>query len=324
MRRSIRHAPLWALASLLAGCAGMRPMMVVAAPVVDLRAQPHTEPRPGTHDPLQETQVLYGEYVRLLKSADGWAYVESIEQPEFTHKRKWQGYPGWMPERALVPWQQVWQPTIVVTRRWAQPWLDPHKTRPAPLQLPMGTQLHATDMAGVLWRIELVDGSSAWLPYDEARSLEALGGLSEEDTRRLILAAAEQFIGDPYFWGGRSPYASDQAAPVTGVDCSGLVNLAYRSAGVSVPRDAHEQFLRARPVKALQPGDLIFLSERGNPKRIVHVMLFAGHGDVIEAPGTGERVRRIAIAQRFGRALDWLVPGSVADEQTVAFGTYFP
>ena len=60
------------------------------------------------------------------------------------------------------------------------------------------------------------------------------------------------------------------------MDCSGLVNLAYRAAGLDIPRDAHEQFLRAKPVNALQPGDLIFLSERQNPKRIVHVMLYEG------------------------------------------------
>jgi cell wall-associated NlpC family hydrolase len=102
------------------------------------------------------------------------------------------------------------------------------------------------------------------------------------------------------------------------------VNLAFRAAGIDIPRDAHEQFLRARRINALQPADFIFLSERSNPDRIVHVMLYAGDGEVIEGPGTGQPVRRIAITKRLGQPLDWLAPGSVVEEQTVFFGTYVP
>jgi cell wall-associated NlpC family hydrolase len=315
----------WLLACgmLLAGCAGTRPMMIVAVPIVDVRTAPHTEATAGVHDDLQETQALYGEYVRVVNTEDGWARIESVEQPEFTHQQKWQGYPGWVPQQALVPWQQVWQPRIVVTRKWARPWLDIYQTAPASVELPMGAQLQAIDMAEVLWRIELVDGSTAYLPREAARSLEELRQLPEAQKRRLILAAAEQFIGDPYLWGGRSPHAPQRSAAATGVDCSGLVNLAFRAAGISIPRDAHEQSLRAAPVKALQPGDLLFLSERGNPKRIVHVMLYAGDGEVLEAPGTGAHVRRLAIVQRLGQSLDGVPPGSVVDGQTVTYGTYF-
>ena len=111
---------------------------------------------------------------------------------------------------------------------------------------------------------------------------------------------------------------------MTGVDCSGLVNLAYRSAGVEIPRDAHEQFLRAKRVTTLEPADLVFLSERADPARIVHVMLYAGEGEVIEGPGTGLTVRRIALAQRLGRPIDQLSPGAVIDGQTVFFGSYLP
>ena len=314
----------WLLALLLAGCAGQHPTAVVAVPVVDLRAKPHTQPKAGVHDELQETQALYGEPLRALKSEDGVTCVESLEKSEFTHHKKWQGYPGWVPSNALAPWQQVWEPTIVITRKWAQPWLDAYKTRPAPVMLPMGTQIHGIDLSGAMWRVELVNGSTAYLMHAEARSLEELTALAAQEKRQLILSAAEQFIGDPYLWGGRSPHAPAGVDSVTGVDCSGLVNLAYRSAGIAVPRDAHEQSLRAKPAKALQPGDLIFLSERGNPTRIVHVMLFAGNGDVIEAPGTGEAVRRIALAKRLGKSIDPLTSGSVIDEQTVSFGTYLP
>ena len=51
-------------------------------------------------------------------------------------------------------------------------------------------------------------------------------------------------------------------------------------------------------------------------------MLYAGDGDVIEGPGTGQAIRRIAIAQRLGEPLDGLAPGHVVKDQTVSFGTY--
>ena len=111
-----------------------------------------------------------------------------------------------------------------------------------------------------------------------------------------------------------------------GVDCSGLVHLAYRASGLAVPRDSHEQFMKSTRLPdaaALQPGDLVFLGSRvlrtdsratpevlssvgaglapapdsGEPV-INHVMLYAGDGQVIEGPGTGQVVRWIALADR--------------------------
>ena len=188
----------------------------------------------------------------------------------------------------------------------------------------MGTRLRAVEMGGQLWQVELLDGTTVWMAHDVARSFEELATLPALERRRLIVHNAERLIGEPYYWGGRSP--TDPQAQHTraahGVDCSGLVNLAYRTAGVDIPRDAHEQFLRAKRVNAPQPADVIFLSERDNPARIVHVMLYAGDGHLIEGPGTNSAVRRIAIEQRLGHALDWLAPGSVVDRQTVSFGSY--
>ena len=161
-------------------------------------------------------------------------------------------------------------------------------------------------------------------PHRAARSLAAVQAMPTLQKRRAILAGAQLLLGDRYVWGGRSPQRVDAADQVTGVDCSGLINLVYRTVGMIIPRDAHEQFLRAKPVNALQPADLIFLSERDNPERIVHVMLYAGEGELIEGPGTGTSVRRVSVSARLGKTLDWIAPGVVVDGQTVLFGTYLP
>ncbi|MBV8479937.1 MAG: C40 family peptidase, partial [Actinobacteria bacterium] len=46
------------------------------------------------------------------------------------------------------------------------------------------------------------------------------------------LSLARTFLGAPYEWGGLS---------AAGIDCSGLVHLAYRLAGRVVPRDSWQQ-----------------------------------------------------------------------------------
>jgi len=310
------------LAALLNGCASSASLMAVNVPLCDLRQQPRTAPQRHVHDPLEETQLLYGEQVRVIERAQGWARIEALEQPEFTHAKRWQGYPGWVPEAALISWEPLRAPTVIVVEPWASTFQDAYSATPSPWRFPLGTRLHATDMGGHLWQIELLDGNIVWMPHQSARSLEALNTLPPLEKRRLIVHTAERLLGERYYWGGRSLARDAPRELVTGVDCSGLVNLAYRSAGVAIPRDAHEQFLRAKRVSALQPGDLIFLSEKGNPHHIVHVMLYVGNREVIEGPGTGERVRRITIPERLGQPLDRLSSGSVVDEQTVFFGSY--
>ncbi len=322
---TVRALWLCLAAWLAAGCAGGR-MMTVNTPVADLRALPHTTALPsGANDSVQETQLLYGERVRVRKRQAGWALVEALDQPEFTHHHRWEGYPGWIRSGVLLPWRRNWVPTVVVTERWAQTWADPFHLNASPWKFAIGTQLQARDMGGVLWKVDLLDGSQVWMRASAARSLQDLRSLSEEAKRQAIVRSAEAFIGDPYYWGGRSPDAGEWgewASQVTGVDCSGLTNLAYLTAGIEIPRDAHEQFLRAAKISAPKPGDLVFLSERDTPRHIVHVMLYAGDEALIEGPGTGFSVRRISFQDRLGRPLSQLPSETVVDGQTVFFGTY--
>ena len=295
--------------------------MAVNAPLADVRAQPRTPAQPGIHDPLEETQLLYGERVRVLKTDEGWAQVEAVQQPEYTHHHGWGGYPGWVPADVLVPAEPLPDPNVVVTDKWASSWEDSFGQRSSPWRFPMGTYLRAVDMGGRLWKVELLNGLRAWMPLSSARPLHEVRTLAPMEKRRFILRSAALLIGDPYYWGGRSPVTPDYTS---GVDCSGLVNLAYRTAGISIPRDAHEQWMRATPVATPQPADLIFLSEQNNPKRIVHVMLYEGDNEILEGPGTGSPVHRTTAQERLGGAMDGLKPGAVVHGQTISFGSYLP
>ena len=322
----VRAASVALTLAVVAGCAHAKPLMAVNVPVVDLRAKPRTIAQPSIHDPLEETQLLYGERVEVKSVRDGWANIEAVEQPEFTHANRWQGYPGWLPAAALIPADPLAEPNTVVIARWAPTWQDAYRRTPSPWRFPLGTYVRAVDMGGELWRVELLDGTTVWMASPAAKSLKEIRARSPLEERHAILRSAALLIGEAYYWGGRSPHPASHDEPLaaTGVDCSGLVNVAYRTVGVVIPRDAHEQSLRARPTASLQPADLIFLSERGNPRRIVHVLLYAGNGEVIEGPETGLAVRRISVVKRLGRPLDQIAPGTIIDGQTVSFGSYLP
>jgi cell wall-associated NlpC family hydrolase len=127
---------------------------------------------------------------------------------------------------------------------------------------------------------------------------------ADDNARRdAIVAHAQRHIDHPYLWGGRSLHIESIAFPATGVDCSGLLNWAYKEAGLQIPRDAHEQYMAATPIAPalMKPGDAIFLAKDTNPDRITHVMMIAGKEHVIEAPSTGEHVRTMSLKKRFSK-----------------------
>ncbi|NJP50628.1 NlpC/P60 family protein [Streptomyces sp. SBST2-5] len=96
---------------------------------------------------------------------------------------------------------------------------------------------------------------------------------------------AYQKLGSPYVWGATGPDA---------FDCSGLVQAAYRSAGVSLPRTTYAQINAGRRVarSELLPGDLVFFYSG-----ISHVGIYVGNGQMIHAPNPSAPVRLAPVDQ---------------------------
>jgi len=120
----------------------------------------------------------------------------------------------------------------------------------------------------------------------------------------VALAWALSQIGTPYVWGGESPGV--------GFDCSGLVQAAYRVAGVALPRVAQDQYDGTPKLAAgqpLAPGDLVFFG--AGPGAIDHVGLYAGVVDgaavMVDAPHTGAEVRAEAFPATVGAPFGGLV-----------------
>jgi peptidoglycan DL-endopeptidase CwlO len=105
-------------------------------------------------------------------------------------------------------------------------------------------------------------------------------------TGQQVVSDAETYLGVPYQWGGTDPS--------TGLDCSGLTQRTYADLGITLPRTAAEQQQVGTPVASLadaQPGDLLFF---GSPAH--HVAIYAGNGEMVQAPHTGEKVQVSSVA----------------------------
>ena len=99
------------------------------------------------------------------------------------------------------------------------------------------------------------------------------------------IAYAQDQIGKPYQWGGTGPDA---------FDCSGLVMMAYRTAGINIERTSEAQWASEPrvPASQVEPGDLVFFAGAdGTPTSPGHVGLVIGHGQMIEAYATGFPIR---------------------------------
>ena len=137
-----------------------------------------------------------------------------------------------------------------------------------------------------------------------AQSFAAPSSGDPGDAGAVAVQWALAQIGTPYVWGGESPGV--------GFDCSGLVQAAFRAAGVALPRVAQDQYdatPKLVPGTPLAPGDLVFFGS--GPRGVDHVGLFVGivggRDVMVDAPYSGADVRADAFPGTPGAAFGGLV-----------------
>lgn len=93
-------------------------------------------------------------------------------------------------------------------------------------------------------------------------------------TGSRIASYAQQFVGNPYRYGGNSL--------TNGIDCSGFTQQIMAKFGYSISRTSSSQSGDGRAVSTsnLRAGDLVFYGDGGS---IDHVALYIGGGQVVHA-----------------------------------------
>ncbi len=240
----------------------------VKVPVAAVTAEPNSKSE-------QVTQVLLWDEVKVLEKRSTWAKVLVPGQ-----YRTDKGYPGW------VKLSDLTSEPVTPRSRWvavAYPWValrkEPSTQADVALQAYMSTRLPVlTQGSGFVRRVgkedwhevALPEGGSAWIRSTQVRAEVEPSAAKAA----LIVAEASRLEGTPYLWGGMSRI---------GIDCSGLVYVAYRMNGVTLPRDADQQFEIGEAVapEELSPGDLVFFGE--SDADITHVGIYAGDGNIVHA-----------------------------------------
>lgn len=110
-----------------------------------------------------------------------------------------------------------------------------------------------------------------------------------------IIGTATEVMGTPYKWGGEGG---------NGFDCSGLIQYAYGSQGIALPRRSTDQARQGvevdRSLDALLPGDILTFGNSGNGD-VSHVGLYVGNGQFIHSASAGVQISRLSPDDTYGK-----------------------
>ncbi|MGD8189692.1 NlpC/P60 family protein [Brevibacillus ginsengisoli] len=239
------------------------------------------EDRLALHDKdKDQTQVLFGSVVEVLREEGDWSYVLVPDQPTIKNDR---GYPGWIPSCQLSSYEagtkhsNYMVVSVPITVLY-------HADLTEDIEISYNTQLPVIRMSSDYAEVITPLGIRK-IKADDVKFIENEVPKGNGDT---IIREAQRFLGLPYLWGGTSAF---------GYDCSGFAFSMHLANGITIPRDASNQAKAGKLVEPadLLPGDLVFFAFEEGKGRVHHVGIYFGDGKMIHAPSTGKEVEIIPI-----------------------------
>ena len=197
----------------------------------------------------QVSQILAGECIEILKEGRGdWLKSKSLED----------GYTGWCDKKQFTFDVNIPKERTKLCHPISQ-WINERTL--ATLWIPAGALIDV--------RVDcFFIGLDKITPKNQSNIFGEIP-VSMRD-------AALSMLGAPYQWGGRT---------ISGIDCSGLSQLAARLTGRLLPRDASEQVDYGELIdwELREADDLAFFEN--NDGRITHVAILVTCDSVVHASG---------------------------------------
>ena len=220
--------------------------MRCSAPKAMLRKQPGKD-----HEAISE--LLHGEDFQVLDIAGDWAWGYCGHDH----------YVGYVPVHALQHQKKTPDPTHLIFARAALIFIEPDYKSGVMKRLPMGARIACGEAS------ECGNFLKTGKGFVHVRHIQPIGTKVVFDGSNGTAALAEQLIGAPYLWGGRSG---------DGLDCSGLIQMILMLTGVAAPRDSDQQLAALGEDIAedeyLRRGDLVFFPNHVglmiDKERIIH------------------------------------------------------
>ena len=203
------------------------------------------------HEAISE--LLHGEDFHVLDIAGDWAWGYCGHD----------GYVGYVPVHALQHEKKTPEPTHLIFARAALIFIEPDFKSGVMKRLPMGARIACGEAS------ECGNFLKTGKGFVHVRHVQPIGTKVVFDGTNGTAALAEQLIGAPYLWGGRSG---------DGLDCSGLIQMILMLTGVDAPRDSDQQLAalgeEITEGEALRRGDLVFFPDHVglmiDNERIIH------------------------------------------------------
>jgi cell wall-associated NlpC family hydrolase len=136
-------------------------------------------------------------------------------------------------------------------------------------QLLAGEPVEVEELGDGWARIRTAYAYPGWV---RTEALEEGEGELAADRAGAPVEVARGYLGATYLWGGMTE---------RGIDCSGLVHMAYRRLGRLIPRDACQQEDAGEPVSEPEAGDLVTYGEG----RADHIAFWLGDGTILHSTG---------------------------------------
>ncbi|MEA4937626.1 hypothetical protein SDC9_139397 [bioreactor metagenome] len=224
---------------------------LVTLPVVPLRAS-------DSERSEMISQLLFGEFVEIIEQSERWFYIKNLADD----------YLGWIDRKMIksVSGKEFAAAQRSDRLRLSRPYsIIYHTIDNQTKLLPGGSIVY--ELNGDDFQI----GSENWSLIDPVYIPKL------PFSTHQVIEVAMQYLNAPYLWGGKT---------ILGVDCSGLVQLAFAIGGYLLPRDASQQVVKGKTVDFLSevlPGDLAFFEN--DEGHISHVGILIDNSKIIHSSG---------------------------------------